>query len=169
MKCLLACLLIGCLVSPVWSTERGMTLEEFVQKLEETNPWTREKVEAQLGIKLTMIRPDARTLYSVSGSFVYGKELIANEIDLDVSADTNKTNMITVALDDKSNCIAWERIIKSYPSGHVNFDSALTPGGNTYYIEKRPWGELLFGFNTLKRKDCLGSITIITNEFIKTR
>jgi hypothetical protein len=168
MKHLLTCLLIGCLVSPAWGTEQGMTLEEFVQKLEKAEPWTREKVEAQLGIKLALTRPDARTIYSVSGSFVYGKELAANKIRLEVSAATNKTNMLIVVFDDNLSCFTLKQIEKSYPKGEVDFLSGA-PWGILYYIEKRSWGELSFKFASQKKEDCLTDIAFITNEFIKHR
>jgi hypothetical protein len=92
MKPLLTCLLVGCLVSPVWGHERNWTLEEFVQKLEDGQPWTREKAETQLGVKLTDASPTGRWASSTSrwfvasGRFVYGEGLIVNLISYNIWA-----------------------------------------------------------------------------------
>jgi len=167
MKYLLICLLAGCLVCPAWSQEHRMTLEEFVQKLEEAEPWTYEKVETQLGVKFTMTSSTGVvTWHTALGQFLYGEGLISEHVSLSISASTNETFYLTIHLDDKSNCFAWERIKESYPDGALNFDS-MRPGGEMFYIKKRPWGELVFGFRDDKNWNCMTSINIITNSWLK--
>ncbi|MCL1826362.1 MAG: hypothetical protein FWG26_10625 [Betaproteobacteria bacterium] len=165
MKYLLASLLIGCLVSPSWSGESEMALKEFVQKLEKIEPWTQEKVETLLGVKLTMTSSDPRTGYTALGQFVYGEGLISDHISLEIFAPTNETLILRIELDDKSTCFTWEQIKKLFPNGHMDSYGLPPPGAETYYLKERTWGELGFGF----RGECMTSIKIKTNAFIKPR
>jgi hypothetical protein len=170
MKYLFVYLLIACLASPVWGSEPAVTLEEFVQKLEEAEPWTREKMEALLDMKFTkppssaVSSAGALTSYTASGQFVYGKGLIINRIHLYVSASTNKTVSFAVFFDNKSSCFTQKWIEKLYPNGSVK---SVDDVEERYYAKKRPWGELSFGFYGWDEGDCLTGIAVITNTLIK--
>ena len=96
MKQLLVCLLMGCLLSsPAWGAGPGITLEEFLQKLEKAEPWTREKVEALLGIKLSERGGGGgRGGHWAHGQFVFAEGLIVKDIGLEVSRISGKTNIL---------------------------------------------------------------------------
>ena len=170
MKSLLTCLLLGCLVSPVWGQGRNWTFEEFMQKLEDGQPWTREKAEAQLGVNLTRI---SSKVYSASGQFVYGEGLIVNDISYDVWAKTdemrgmriNEMRSLRIKLDDKSSCFKQERIKKSYPGGEST-DMNMHPGGSDDYYIIRRWGVLTFEFGDKKEWECLTGITMTIRRVI---
>ncbi|MCL1860321.1 MAG: hypothetical protein FWG52_02125 [Proteobacteria bacterium] len=166
MKHLLACLLVtGCLVNPAYAAEPGITFEEFLQKLEKAEPWTQEKVEALLGVKLAEpLVPGGRADHMAYGQFVYAKGLIVSEIDLEISGSTKETNILILRLDDKSSCFKWEEIEKIYPGG---YPEATTSNFDNSYIKEMPWGEWDFLFMYAVRKGCLTDIRIRTNAFIK--
>jgi hypothetical protein len=166
MKYLLTCFLAGCLVSPAWGSEPAVTLEEFLQKLEKAEPWTQKKVEALLGVKFTETIPDDRTVYKVNGQFIFAKGLIVKEIRFEVDGNTKKTNMLTLFLDNKSNCFTWGQIEKLIPGG---FPEMVSAHGAEAYVKQMPWGEWGFGFPGPEEKnyDCLIDISITTNAFIE--
>jgi len=165
MKHLFAWLLMGCLLSsPAWGAGPGITLEEFLQKLEKAEPWTREKVEALLGIKLSERRPGGgRKSHSARGQFVFAEGLIVNNIYLEVEGSTGETNILTLRLDDKSNCFTWGRVEKLYPDAYITI---MTSHGDDGYIEETPWGEWAFYFGPERKLECLTEIDIRTNAFI---
>jgi len=177
MKPLLTCLLAGCLVSPVCAQERNWTLEEFLQKLEDGQPWTKEKAEAQLGVKLTKSSSTGVVTwwYPDPGSFVYGEGLIVNNISYDVWTKTNemrgmRANEMTsmrIGLDDKSSCFTQERIKKSYPGGKFTGLNEYPGGSDDYYIN-RGWGGVTFAFGEKKQWKCLTGITITIKRVIYT-
>jgi len=170
MKPLLSCLLAGCLVSPVYAQERNWTLEEFVQKLEEGQPWTKEKAEAQLGVKLAKI---SLTRYRAFGQFVYGEGLIVDRISYDIWEKTdemrgiraNEMSDIGIGFDDKSSCFKQERIKKSYPGGDSD-ESYVRPGGSYIYYINRGWGTVTFQFGDQRQYKCLTGIAISMNRII---
>jgi hypothetical protein len=156
MKPLLTCLLVGCLVSSVCcAQERNLTLEEFVQKLEDGQPWTREKMEAQLGVKLIKVSPRVNR---ATGQFVYGEGLIINAISYDILEKTNEVDGIRMWFDDKSSCFTRERIKQSYPSGDFS-DRNLRPGGGVDYEINRGWAWIAFHFGDKRKLDCLTEIS----------
>ena len=162
MKHLFICLLMGCLLVPAWGAEPAMTFGEFLQKLEKAEPWTREKVEALLGVKLSERGSDDRSEHSARGQFVFAKGLIVREISLEVEGGTGETNILTLRLDEKSDCSGgqfWEL----YPGGYLEMVSS---NGDDGYIKKMPWGKWVFTFGH-RRQYCLEEIDIITNAFIK--
>ncbi|MCL2590961.1 MAG: hypothetical protein FWD67_08830 [Betaproteobacteria bacterium] len=167
MKYLAVFLLIGCLASPAWSTERDVALEEFVQKLEKAKPWTREKIETLLESRFTKISSTGVVIsHDMSGSFVRGKGLIFNEISFSVLTTTGEALYVEATLDDKSSCFTWEQIKNSYPGGSVDFMDVAS-GGEVYYAKKLSGGDILFGFDGRKDGNCLTSITVRTNLFLK--
>jgi len=164
---LLICLLLGCLVSPVCAQESNWTLEEFVQKLEDGQPWTKEKVEAQLGVKLTNSSSTGVVTwwYPDPGQFVYGEGLIVNKISYDIRVKTNEMKGMEIELDDKSSCFTRERIKKLYPGGEID-DSYVHPGGSVNYEINRGWGWLAFHFGDKKQWKCLTGVSISINRVI---
>jgi len=144
-----------------------MTLEEFVQKLEKANPWTREKIEVLLGIKFTKTVPGDRTDYIAYEQFEYVKGLIIKDVDLEVQGGTKETHILTLTLDNKSSCFTWEQIEKSYPGGYS--DPVDEHMREVSYVKKQPWGELGFVFGYTKKGECLIEIMIATNAWIKKR
>ena len=163
MKHLFVCLLTGCLLVPAWGAEPAMTFGEFLQKLEEAEPWTREKVEALLGVKLSERRRDGRGSHGARGQFVFAKGLIVEEIELEVEGGTGETNLLILRLDEKSGCFG-EWAGKLYPGG---FLEEVTSSGDLGYIKKMPWGEWDFRYYARRRFKCLDEISIKTNAFIK--
>jgi len=143
-----------------------MTFEEFLQKLEKAEPWTREKVEALLGVRLPERGLDDRGAHSVYGQFIFAKGLIIREIVLEVSGITGKTNILRLYLDNKSGCFTGEQTKKSYPGGYPEMGS---PGAGTTYIKKMPWGKWDIRFGPEKEYRCVTDIGIRTNTFIKER
>jgi len=163
MKSLLTCLLIGCLVIPVWGQERNLTFEEFMQKLENNQAWTQENTEALLSVKLTKASSE---VYKALGRFVYGKGLIVNDISYYVRVETNEMRGLHIWLDDKSSCFTQERIKKLYPGGEAD-GSYVRPGGaGDIYRINRGWGWLTFLFGDQKQWECLTGITIGINRVI---
>ncbi|MCL2590687.1 MAG: hypothetical protein FWD67_07385 [Betaproteobacteria bacterium] len=164
MKRLFACLLMGCLLVPAWGAEPAITLEEFLQKLEKAEPWTREKVEALLGVKLSEREggEGGRGGHSARGQFVFAKGLIVEEIELEVEGGTGETNMLILSLDEKSDCFRG-RAGKLYPGG---YQEMVSSNGDDGYIKEMPWGEWVFTFGH-RRQYCLEEISIMTNAFIK--
>jgi len=161
MKQLLVCLLMGCLLgSPAWGAEPAITLEEFLQKLEKAEPWTREKVEALLGIKLS----EGRGGHSARGQFVFAKGLIVKSITLEMRGTMGETDILTLRLDNKSSCFTWGRVEKLYPDGYIEM---VNSNGEDGYIEETPWGKWVFYFGSKREYECLTEIDIITNAFIK--
>jgi hypothetical protein len=134
-------LFVGCLISPTWSTEREMALEEFIQKLEDGQPWTREKAETQLGVKLVKSSSTGVVTrwYNDPGLFVYGEGLIVNAVSYAVWVKTNEMRSMRIGLDDKSSCFTQEKIKKSYPGGEFT-DLNIHPGGSDDYRIDRGWG-----------------------------
>jgi len=164
MKRLFAGLLIGCLVSPVWAEEADITLEEFLQRLEKIEPWTREKMEAFLGVKLTKAIPGDRTVYKAYDQFVYAKNLIFREVRLEIDGTTKETNMFSLWLDNQSSCFTWEQIKKSYPGGDAVIGS---PGAGTTYYKEMPWGVWEFRFDSGRNYRCVTDVGITTNAWIR--
>jgi len=166
MKHLFACLLMGCLLSsPAWGAEPAITLEEFLQKLEKAEPWTREKVEALLGIKLSERGGGGgRGGHWARGQFVFAKGLIVEEIDLEVEGSTGETNILSLSLDEKSSCFTRGDVEKLYPDAYIK---TLTSHGDDGYIEEAPWGDWVFYFGPERKLECLTEIGVITNAFIK--
>ena len=154
---------MGCLLVPAWGAEPAMTLEEFLQKLEKAEPWTREKVEALLGVKLSEREGGRRGGHGARGQFVLAKGLIVKEIDLEVEGGTGETNILTLSLDEKSDCLGG-RVGKLYPGGYLEMVSS---NGDDGYIKKMPWGEWVFTYDARRKFKCLAEIGIITNAFIK--
>jgi hypothetical protein len=182
MKYLLACLLmIGCLVSTAWSEEPSMTLEEFVQKLETAKPWTREKVEALLGIKFTETLQSGSTSHKVFGQFEYVKGLFINKISLEISADPEDIGeplTLRLDVDDKSSCFTQKQIKKYYPGVETSFPQMDLPYVQSEapvqyfkeYFKEQSWGELVFELYDKaygEKGGCLSSIGIITNIWIE--
>jgi len=165
MKHLFACLLVGCLAGPAWGEEFAVTFEEFLQKLEKAEPWTREKVEALLGVKLSERKPGGgRKSHRAYGQFVVAKDLIIREIALEIEGSTEETNILRLYLDNKSGCFTGDQIDKLYPGGYLGMKS---PGAGSSDVKEMPWGELDFGFGPEKGFECLTDIGIRTNIFIK--
>ena len=77
--------------------------------------------------------------------------------------DLGKTLVLRLELDDKSACITWEQIKKSYPGGGTDFIDI----GEVAYVKKKPWGWLNFSFAGTKKGVCLIRIFIETNAQIK--
>jgi transcriptional regulator with XRE-family HTH domain len=166
MKYFLACLFIGCLISPAWSVERDMTLEEFVQKLEKAEPWTQEKVEAQLGVKFTYTTSTGVvTRYVAYEPLPSVKDLAIQAISLSVSAATNKALHLSVSLDSELSCLTQKQIEKLFPGGYLEHKSVQ---GGLIYVHKRSWGILEFDFDFWRvEKHCLEHIFINTNNTLK--
>jgi len=171
MRSLLVCLLVGCLMSPVWGQGRNWTFEEFMQKLEDGQPWTREKVEAQLGVRLAKI---SLTRYRAFGQFVYGEGLIVDRISYDIWEKTdemrgiraNEMRDMSIGLDDKSSCFTREKIKKTYPGGEFN-DKYVRPGGSEIYgVSRGDWGRMTFQFGDHRQYNCLTGIAISINRVI---
>jgi hypothetical protein len=170
MKPLLTCLLVGCLVSPVCAQERNWTLEEFVRKLQDGQPWTKEKAEAQLGVKLTKV---SSAVNRASGQFVYGEGLIISAISYDVWEEidekrgwrANEMRSVRIWFDDKSSCFTQERIKKSYPGGKFT-GLNIHPGGSDDYAINLGWGVVSFEFGDKKKWECLTGIHIGINRVI---
>ena len=159
------CLLVGCLASPAWGAEPTITFEEFLQKLEKAEPWTREKVEALLGIKLSERKPGGgRRSHWALGQFVFAEGLIVEEIDLEVEGSTGETNILNLFLDDNSSCFTRGDVEKLYPDAYITI---MTSHGDDGYIEETPWGEWAFYFGPERKLECLTKIGIRTNAFIK--
>ncbi|MCL2644469.1 MAG: hypothetical protein FWD51_03310 [Betaproteobacteria bacterium] len=164
MKHLFVCLLAGCLASPAWGEEFAVTFEEFLQKLEKAEPWTREKVEALMGVKLSEREPHDRGSHRAYGQFMVAKGIIVREIALEVSGITGKTNILRLYLDDKSGCFTGKQVRELYPGGYVEMAG---PGAGGSYIKEMPWGELDFAFGPEKEYRCMTDIGIRTNAFIE--
>jgi len=166
MKHLLICLYVGCLMSPAWSQEHDMSLEKFVQKLENTKPWTRENVEAQLGVKLTETSskdsPFNRYIHhTASGQFVYRKDLIIREITLSASSVTNETSFLGVNFDDSSSCVTVKQIKELYPNIYKDEDEFLNAiYGGFLYTREQSWGKLQFVFGDGREMKCVTSILV---------
>ena len=158
---------MGCLLVPAWGAEPAITFGEFLQKLEKAEPWTREKVEALLGVKLSEREggEGGRGGHSARGQFVFAKGLIVKEIVLEVEGGTGETNILTLRLDEKSGCFKGDGSAKLYSSG--GFLEEVTSSGDLGYIIKMPWGELVFTYDARRRFKCMAEIEIITNAFIK--
>ena len=165
-KGLLPCLcflLAACFTIPAWGEEHAMRVEEFAKKLEEAGDWSREKLEAMLGVKFTDNNPgDGR----VGGRFVYGKGLIVSQILHGRSQGTHETLSLYVLLSGESSCFRWDRLKKMYPGANEEFGSADW----LLYIYKTSWGEMEFGFEpeseTKGEKYCLKSIETRTNKYL---
>jgi hypothetical protein len=158
MKPLLTCLLVGCLVSPVCAQERNLTLEEFVQMLEDGQPWTPEKTEAQLGIKRT--KNGAIEWHKDPES--YGEGFIVNAISYTIlevnELKRNEVKRIRINFDDKSDCFTQERIKNSYKDGDY-IESISDAKLDAYYGMERSWGWVIFGF----KGECVSEILITVN------
>jgi hypothetical protein len=178
VKSLLICLLAGCLVGPVCAQERNWTLEEFVQKLEDGQPWTREKAEAQLGVELTKTSSTGGVTWWYKGPeslVIYGEGLIVNDISYTVWAKTdemrgmraNEMRSMRIRFDEQSNCFTQKQIKKTYPGGKFS-DINLRPGGSYDYEINRGWGFVAFEFGDQKKWECLTGISITTKIIIRT-
>jgi hypothetical protein len=95
-----------------------MTLEELVQKLEEANPWTLEKVESIFNTKFTKLTYNYAkdSFYSyIAKSLHFEEGLIVEEVELRVDGTSKEMVRLIINLNDESNCFTLDRIKQTYP------------------------------------------------------
>ena len=140
-----------------------MKLEELVQKLEDANPWTVERVESVLGARLALVRSNDVFTVHTSGQFLFEEGLIVEEVHLRLRVDTNGMIRLIVSLSDEASCFTLDRIKRTYPDTKISpfgFPRGHSLNEQTYHWAKRPWGHIAFGFKE-RRRDCLSGITFI--------
>lgn len=151
-----------------------MKLEELIQKLEEANPWSLEKVGPIFDSKFTEIpfpypaSMGKPTFVSYEAkSITFEKGLIVNKVELRLSVPENELIRLIVNLSEDSSCITLNRIENTFPS--IKPSPFGGPRGRSLDEEmnfwaERPWGHISFGFKE-RRKDCLSSIIFIPTKW----
>ena len=151
---------------------KKMKLEELVQKLENANPWSIEKVSEALGTKLTPGYSNQSNASYVANRLEYGEGLIVNEVRLRLSIKRNN-EMIRLILGFAKDaaCLTHEHLKEIYPSMDYVLPGPLpstleghspTHPYRTYEV-KRPWGDLFFKFY-YEQPNCLAGITFAPPE-----
>ena len=154
---------ILCLFCSTSNAEPKMKLEELVQKLEDANPWTVERVESVLGARLALVRSNDVFTVHTSGQFLFEEGLIVEEVHLRLTVATNGMIRLIVSLSDEASCFTLDRIKRTYPDTKMSpygFPRGHSLNEKTYFWTKRPWGHIAFGFKE-RRRDCLSSIVYI--------
>jgi len=144
---------------------KKMKLEELVQKLEDANPWSVEKVSEVLGVKLT---PDYSNQSQSITSYVanrleYGEGLIVDEAKLRLSVTNNEMIRLILDIAKDVRCFKHEHLKKIYPAMDYVDSVPRYIGSASYlystYRVKRPWGDLFFKFD-YEQQNCLIGVTL---------
>jgi hypothetical protein len=145
-----------------------MKLKELVQQLDAANPWPVERVEAALGVKLTLARSNDEFTVHTAETIDYAEGLTVEKVRLRLNnKDTHEMIRLIVSLSDDASCFTLNRIKRTWPDTQL----APFPGPRgdswdeeTGYWTERPWGHIDFGFKE-RRPKCLSSITFIPKKW----
>jgi hypothetical protein len=144
-----------------------MKLEELVQKLDAANPWTVERVETALGVKLALARSNDSFAVHTTGPLNHDEGLLVKEVHLRLDTDTGEMIRLIVSLSDDASCFTLDRIKRTWPD--TQHDPFPDPRGDSWneetgYWTERPWGHIDFGFKE-RRPNCLSSIVFIPTKW----
>jgi hypothetical protein len=147
--------------------ESKMKLEELVQKLDDANPWTLERVEAALDVKLALARSNDSFTVHTTKPLNHDEGLLVKEVHLRLDTDTGEMIRLIVSLSDDASCFSRERIKKSYPDirlASFGLVGAGTLNETEYFWTARQWGHIAFGFKR-QRAYCLSGVTFIPTKW----
>ncbi|MCL2876148.1 MAG: hypothetical protein FWF12_07650 [Betaproteobacteria bacterium] len=170
--CFLSCIAVnGALASSIVPTggpaqarqeDKIMNLVELVQRLEDANPWTVEKVsEALGGVDLTLARSDQYIYSYTANDIAYEDGLLFREIWLRHRSETKKMIRIILSVSRDTKCYTLANLEKMYPNIHD--EQKIYDRGVNFFAIKRSWGRILFGFEN-ERLECLGNIVFVPKE-----
>jgi hypothetical protein len=135
-----------------------MKLEELLHRLEQERPWTPTKIESVLGVKPVLSQANEYWSFYSAGPVTLEEGVVVEELEFGLKGSTQAIAGFTVYLSDDSSCVTRQRIIGTYPDIQVHdIPRGHSLNERTYYIKKREWGNLLFGFK-VRRPDCLSAI-----------
>jgi hypothetical protein len=147
-------------------TQNNPAFEKLLQKLGDAYPWSVDKLEKVLGVRLAP-KTNQFNEYIISygaNDVAYADELLVSEVELRLKKETGDFILLILRIDKNTTCITREKIKHIYP------DLVLTsvPSGHSWEEEarfsaKQVWGRLSFGFKE-NRPNCLYSIAFIQNE-----
>ena len=151
------------------SEGKKVGLAELLQRLEDANPWSVEKVSEALGAELSLVHSNPYNTSYVANRLEYGEGLIVDEVELRLSIKRNN-EMIRLILDFAKDaaCLTHEHLKEIYPgmnfirSGPRLEHNSPTFSYSTYEVE-RSWGNLLFQLD-YQQPNCLRSIILAPPE-----
>jgi len=136
---------------------KKMKLEELVQKLEDANPWSVEKVSEALGAELSLVNSHPSNTLYIANRLEYGEGLIVDKASLRLNVERNKMIGLVLNFAKDTTCFEHDHIKKIYPT--MNYVRFIPYGMQSTYIYKiyevkRSWGDLSFEFD-YKQPNCL--------------